>query len=76
MATKRLNITISEEVAKKLRNIPNKSRFITEAVEEKLQRIEKEKLNRILAEGYRATKTEDWNINNDWEQVTIEGWIK
>ncbi len=76
MTTKRLNITISEEVVKKMSNIPNKSKFITEAVEEKLQRIEKEKLNRILAEGYRATKTEDKDVNNDWEQVTIEGWVK
>jgi hypothetical protein len=71
---RRLNITIPEVTAKKMDKIPNKSKFITEAVEEKLNRIEKEKLNRILAEGYKATSKENRTVNKEWENITLEGW--
>jgi metal-responsive CopG/Arc/MetJ family transcriptional regulator len=76
MPVKRINITIPEELSKKLSNISNKSKFIAEAVEEKLNQMEKEKLDKVLAEGYKATKMEDKEINNDWENITLERWIK
>lgn len=76
MAVKRINITIPEELSKKMSNIPNKSKFITEAIEEKLDQMEREKLNEVLAEGYDATKVEDEEVNNDWKDITLEGWGK
>lgn len=71
---KRLNITLPEELTREIENISNKSRFIAEALEEKLTRIKKEKLNKLLAEGYKATKEEDKIINKEWENITLEGW--
>ena len=74
MCLKRLNITLPEEIAKEIKDIPNKSGFISEAVKEKLDRINKEKLDKLLIEGYKATRREDREINQEWEKITMEGW--
>lgn len=71
---KRLNITLPEEIAQEIKYIPNKSGFISEAVKEKLERINKEKLDKLLIEGYKATRKEDKGINQEWEKITLEGW--
>jgi len=73
---RRLNITIPEDIAKKLNKISNKSKFIAEAVNEKLDELENEELMRILAEGYKAAKEEDKAVNKEWEKITLEGWNK
>jgi metal-responsive CopG/Arc/MetJ family transcriptional regulator len=74
MDMKRLNITLPEEINEQIKNLPNKSRFIAEALKEKLERIEREKLDRLLVEGYKATREEDKKINEEWEKTTLEGW--
>ena len=71
---KRLNITLPEEIAQEIKYIPNKSAFISEAIKEKLERINKEKLDKLLIEGYKATRKEDKEINQEWEKITLEGW--
>jgi metal-responsive CopG/Arc/MetJ family transcriptional regulator len=71
---KRLNITLPEEINEQIKNLPNKSRFIAEALKEKLERIERERLDRLLVEGYKATKKEDKRIDREWEKITLEGW--
>jgi len=71
---KRLNITLPEEIAQEIKDIPNKSAFISEAVKEKLGRINKEKLDKLLIEGYKASRKEDKEINQEWEKITLEGW--
>jgi len=71
---KRLNITLPEEIAQEIKYIPNKSGFISEAVKEKLDRINKEKLDKLLIEGYKATRKEDKEINQEWGKITLEGW--
>jgi len=71
---KRLNITLPEEIAQEIKDIPNKSGFISEAVKEKLERMNKEKLDKLLIEGYKATRKEDKEINKEWEKITLEGW--
>lgn len=71
---KRLNITIPNELNQELETIPNKSRFIAEALREKLERGKKRKLETLLIEGYKATKKEDKKVNQEWEQVAMEGW--
>lgn len=71
---KRLNITLPEDLIEKMKNLPNKSHFIAEALKEKLERIKKEELDRKLIEGYKATRKEDKKINEDWEKITLEGW--
>lgn len=74
MYLKRLNITLPEEIAQEIKYIPNKSAFISEAVKEKLDKINKEKLDKLLIEGYKATRKEDKEINQGWEKITLEGW--
>jgi metal-responsive CopG/Arc/MetJ family transcriptional regulator len=74
MYLKRLNITLPEEIAQEIKDIPNKSDFIAVAVKEKLDRINKEKLDKLLIEGYKATRKEDKEINQEWEKITLKGW--
>lgn len=70
----RLNITLPDDIAKKLNNKHNKSRFIAEALREKFEREERERLKRLLIEGYsqRANKAEE--IEEDWGSTDIDGW--
>ena len=74
MYLKRLNITLPEEIAWDIKDITNKSRFISEAVKEKIDRINKEKLDKLLIEGYKATRKEDKEVNQEWEKITLEEW--
>jgi len=73
---KRLNITLPEDLAKLLEKYPNKSKLITEALREKFEKVEKEKLVRELQEGYIATRSEDNKVNEEWEKATLEKWNK
>ena len=68
----RLNITIPNELNKEISDFPNKSKFIAEAVWERLDRIKKKELDELLSEGYRATRKEDKKINKEWEETTLE----
>lgn len=74
VSMKRVNITLPDEVIREMKDLPNKSRFIAEALKEKLERIEREKLDRLLVEGYKATKEEEKKIDKEWEKITLEGW--
>ena len=69
---RRLNITLPEQIAREIKDVPNKSRFIAEALKEKLEKMKKEKLDRLLIEGYKATKEEDKNVDEEWEKITLE----
>ena len=74
MCWKRLNISLPEEIAQEIKDIPDKSGFISEAVKEKLDRINKEKLDKLLIERYKASRKEDKEINQEWKKITLEGW--
>ena len=65
-------IHIPDNLTKKLKNKKKLSAPI--AVKEKLERINKEKLDKLLIEGYKATRKEDKEINQEWEKITLEGW--
>jgi len=71
---KRMNITLPEELCRELESVPNKSRLISEALREKLERDRRRKLDALLIEGYQATKDEDKKLSEEWEGVTGEGW--
>ena len=70
----RMNITMPERVAQKLDKVKNKSRFIAEAVEEKMNALEKQKLLARLEEEYKEMAKESMTIMKDWEVVDREGW--
>lgn len=71
---KRLNITLPERVAEAIEVYQNKSRFITEAIIEKIEKNKKEKLDTLLIEGYKNESSSDKKINQEWEDVTLKGW--
>jgi metal-responsive CopG/Arc/MetJ family transcriptional regulator len=71
---KRLNITLPERVAEAIEVYKNKSKFIAEAINEKIEKDEKEKLDTLLVEGYKSEHSSDKKINKEWEATTIEGW--
>jgi hypothetical protein len=73
---KRINISVSEKIAEYLKSKPNKSRFITEAVQEKIERERREKLRESLVEGYQNEKKEAQEVNSEWEASTLESWNK
>ena len=70
----RLNITLPDELSKKIANKHNKSRFIAEALKEKIEREKQKRIEHFLLEGYNATSKEDANLQADWEKSEIEGW--
>ena len=71
---KRMNITVSDEIAELLKNKPNKSRFIAEAVREKMIREKREQLISTLIEGYNSEKAEGRRVNVEWEAGTLDSW--
>jgi hypothetical protein len=40
----------------------------------KLEVLEKERLQQELIEGYQARKDEDSEFNREWEDTTLENW--
>ena len=77
MSVVRLNITIEEELARQLNKLVGprkKSRFIAEALEQRIGEIQEEELNKILEEGYKARKEESLSIAKEFEAVDVEGW--
>lgn len=73
----RLNITLPKEVAESLNRMtePRKrSRFISAAIVERIERRQKEKLEKDLEEGYRATRQEALAISKEFETADLEGW--
>jgi len=75
MGAVRLNITLPEELAQDLSNIvkpKNKSRFIAEALKQRLKKIRYDKLQEMLEEGYRARKDESHSLSKEFEQTDLE----
>lgn len=71
---KRLNITLPERVAEAIEVYQNKSKFIAEAINEKIEKDKKEKLDILLVEGYKSECNADKKINKEWKIATLERW--
>jgi len=73
----RLNITLPKEVAESLNSMtePRKrSRFISAAIVERIERRQREKLEKDLEEGYRTTGQEALAVSKEFETADLEGW--
>ena len=73
----RMNITIPEDLARQLDKLVGprkKSHFITESLKERVKRIEEDKLQKMLEEGYKTRKEESLSIAKEFEPVDLEGW--
>ncbi|HLP47761.1 MAG TPA: hypothetical protein VK469_17595 [Candidatus Kapabacteria bacterium] len=69
-----LDITLPDDIVKKLVLIPNKNRFIAKALKEQFEQERRKELERLLVEGYKATNLEDKAVNTEWEQASLEKW--
>jgi len=75
--TVRLNITLPKNLALSLNEVTGsreRSRFIAEAIKQRINQIQKEELDKILEEGYKATANENRIIIKAFEAVDLEGW--
>lgn len=68
MSTKKLTISVPEELADYLRSQPNTSAVVAEAVEEYRDR----ELHEQLEEAYRADAAESRRLHAEWEPVDFE----
>jgi metal-responsive CopG/Arc/MetJ family transcriptional regulator len=77
MSVVRMNITIPEELARQMDNLiepKKKSQFIAETLRQRIARIQHEKLQEILEEGYKTRKKESQSFAKKFESVDLEGW--
>ncbi len=77
MGTVRLNITLPEDLVHQLDKLVGarkKSRFISEALRQRIEKIQNEQMQKLLEEGYKARKAESLAITKEFESVDLEGW--
>lgn len=67
MNTIRFNVTIDKEIGVRLRKVPNKSKFITQALKEKIERGDQVKKAESLKAAYLASCKEDRKVSSDWD---------
>ena len=77
MNTIRLNITLPENLAHQLDRLVGprkKSRFITETLRQRIEKIQNEQMQKLLEEGYKDRKAESLAITKEFEPIDLEGW--
>ena len=73
----RLNITLPRELAEELDEFSGtrkRSRFIAEALRQRIKQMEREELEKNMEEGYRATEQEGRALAKEFETADLEGW--
>jgi metal-responsive CopG/Arc/MetJ family transcriptional regulator len=77
MNTVRLNITLPENLAHQLDRLVGprkKSRFITETLRQRIDKIQNEQMQKLLEEGYKERRAESLAITKEFEPIDLEGW--
>jgi len=76
--TVRLNITLPKDLVRNLDRLlasPRKrSQFISKSIEQAIKEAEKEKIEKLLEEGYLASAQEDLDLAKEFENIDLEGW--
>ena len=75
--TVRLNVTLPKGLVEALNRVtePRKrSRFIAEAVRQKIDQKEKEEMENLLVEGYQAKAKDSLALTKEFENADLEGW--
>lgn len=73
----RLNIVLPRNLAQSLQKKAGHrkiSRFIAEAVEQRIAQLEEEEFQDLLAEGYKANIPDGLALTRDFEPADLEGW--
>lgn len=77
MNTVRLNITLPDNLAVKMNSLikpRQRSRFIAEAVGQKITELEELALQKQLEEGYKVRREESLKITKEFENLDLRGW--
>lgn len=77
MSMVRLNITIPKDLARLLDELigpRKKSKFIAETLKQRIERMQEEKLQQMLEEGYKARRSESNAFAQEFEPIDMEGW--
>jgi metal-responsive CopG/Arc/MetJ family transcriptional regulator len=77
MSVVRMNIIIPEELAHQLDKLvgpKKKSRFIAETLKQRIEKIQREELQKTLEEGYKTRKEESHAIAKEFESSDLEEW--
>ncbi len=69
----RMNIMMPEELANHLKTVPNKSRYIVEALEQRILRERSQKLRALLIEAYTESSSEDRSVDLAWSGAIQDG---
>ena len=51
-----------------------RSRFIAEAVRQKIEQDQKKEMDKLLVEGYQAAANESLELSKEFESIDLEGW--
>ena len=73
----RLNVTLPRALVEAMNRVtePRKrSRFIAEAVRQKIEQKEKEEIEKLLVKGYLAAAEESLALTKEFESADLEGW--
>jgi len=77
MHSVRLNITLPEDLAHQLNKLVGprkKSSFITETLRQRIEKIQNERIQKLLEEGYKSRKAESLAMTKEFEPIDLEGW--
>lgn len=77
MSSTRLNIVLPDDLVREIDRIAGRrkrSQFIVDAVKRRSIDLEKDGLQREMAEGYRATRLEEEELVKLFEAADLEGW--
>jgi predicted transcriptional regulator len=73
----RTTIYLDEDLNVRLRRlVPHRglNRFINEAVAEKVEALERQRIEKEMMEGYLAASVDREELARDWEVIDLEGW--
>ncbi|MBN2062442.1 MAG: hypothetical protein JW882_18715 [Deltaproteobacteria bacterium] len=77
--TVRLNITLHKDLVTELDELtgPRKrSQFIAKAVEMSIQKAKRDRIEKLLEEGYQSTRQEGLDLTKEFEEIDLEGWYE
>jgi len=77
MSVVRMNITLPEELARQLDKLiepKKKIQFIAKTLQQRIEKIQHEELQKTLEEGYKARKKESQSLAKEFEYADLEGW--
>lgn len=77
MSSTRLNIVLPDDLVRQIDQVAGRrkrSQFIADAVKRRIIDLEKERLQREMAEGYRAARLEEDELMKEFEAADLEGW--